>query len=66
MIEPLVCLNECFKMCECFKNGNGIFRKWVKNWVDGMDVSVRSMGELVPVWLGMWELSILSLKDHVA
>jgi hypothetical protein len=31
-----------------------------------MDVCVRSMGELVPVWLGMWELSILSLKDRVA
>jgi hypothetical protein len=66
MIEPLVCLNEWFKMCECFKNGNGRFRKWVKNWVDRMDVCVRSMGELVPMWLGMWELSILSLKDHVA
>jgi hypothetical protein len=52
-------------MCECFKNGNGVFRKWVKYWVDEMDVCVRSMGELVPMWLGMWELSILSLKDRV-
>jgi hypothetical protein len=27
-----------------------------------MDACVRSMGELVPVWLGMLELSILSLR----
>jgi hypothetical protein len=41
-------------MCECFKNENGIcLEKWVKNWVDEMDVCVRSMGELVPVWLSV-------------
>jgi hypothetical protein len=30
--------------------------------VDRMGVCVRSMGELVPVWLSMLEMSILSLR----
>jgi hypothetical protein len=54
------------KTCECFKNGNGIFRKWVKYWVDGMDVCVRSMGKLVPVWLGLLGVVHLVIKDRVA
>jgi hypothetical protein len=54
------------KMCESFKNGNEIFRKRVKNWVDGMDVCVRSMGELVPVWLSMLGVVHLVVKDRVA
>jgi hypothetical protein len=33
-----------------------------KNWVDKMDVCVRSMGELVPLWLSVLEMSILSLR----
>jgi hypothetical protein len=41
------------KMCEYFENGDGMFWKMSKDWVDGMDVCVRSMGELVPVWLSM-------------
>jgi hypothetical protein len=54
------------KMRECFKNGNGIFRKWVQNRVDGMDVCVRSMGELVPVWLSTLGVVHLVVKDRVA
>jgi hypothetical protein len=54
------------KMCECFIMGMGYFGKWVKNWVDGMDVCVRSMGELVPVWLGMLGVVHLVVKDRVA
>jgi hypothetical protein len=54
------------KMCECFKNGNGIFRKMSKELVDGMDVCVRSMGELVPVWLSVLGVVHLVAKDRVA
>jgi hypothetical protein len=46
--------------------GMGYFGKWVKNWVDGMDVCVRSMGELVPVWLSMLGVVHLVVKDRVA
>jgi hypothetical protein len=42
------------KMCEGFKNGNGMFWKMSKNWIDGMEVCVRRMGELVPLWLSMF------------
>jgi hypothetical protein len=31
-----------------------------------MDVCVRSMGELVLVWLGMWGVVHLVVKDRVA
>jgi hypothetical protein len=39
----------------------GYFGKGVNNWVDGMDVCVRSMGELVPVWLSV--LGVVHLVD---
>jgi hypothetical protein len=39
--------------------------KGVKNWVDGMGVCVRSMGELVPVWLNMSGVVYLVVKDRV-
>jgi hypothetical protein len=60
-------LNDCFKMCECFKNENGIFWKMSKElgrW-DGR-VCVRSMGELVPLWLSMFGDVHLVVKDRVA
>jgi hypothetical protein len=54
------------KLCECFKNGNGIFwKKKIKNWADGMDVCVGSMGELAPVWLSMLGVVHLDVKDRV-
>jgi hypothetical protein len=28
--SPLFGLNDCFKMCECFKDGYGISRKMIK------------------------------------
>jgi hypothetical protein len=37
----------------------------VKNWVDGMVVCVRGMGELVPVWLSMSGVVHLVTKDWV-
>jgi hypothetical protein len=46
--------------------GVGYFGKGVKNWVDGMDVCVRIMGELVPGWLGMFGVVHLVIKDRVA
>jgi hypothetical protein len=46
--------------------GMGYSEKRVKNWVDGMDVCVRSMGELVPVWLSMLGVVHLVVKDRVA
>jgi hypothetical protein len=45
--------------------GLGYFGKRVKNWIDKMDVCVRSMGELVPFWLSSWEMSILSLRTRL-
>jgi hypothetical protein len=47
------------KMCECFQNVSalkmemGYVWKMSKELVDGMDVCVRSMGELVPAWLSV-------------
>jgi hypothetical protein len=39
--------------------------KWeIKNWVDGMDVCVRSMGELIPLWLSMCGGVHLVVKDR--
>jgi hypothetical protein len=38
----------------------------VKNWVDGMDMCVRSMGELVPLWLSMFGDAHLVILDRVA
>jgi hypothetical protein len=59
----LIGQNDFFKMVwVLWKWEWDIFGKWVKNWVDGMDVCVRRMGELVPVWLSMLELSISSLR----
>jgi hypothetical protein len=46
--------------------GMGYFGKCVKNWVDGMDVCVRSMSELVPLWLSMFGDVHLVIKDWVA
>jgi hypothetical protein len=37
----------------------------VKNWVDGMDVCVRSMGEQGPLWLSMFGDVDLVVKDPV-
>jgi hypothetical protein len=36
------------------------------NWVDGMDVRVKSMGELVPVLLSILGVVHLVVKDRVA
>jgi hypothetical protein len=46
--------------------GMGYSGKRVKNWVDGMDVCVRSMGELVPMWFSMSGVVHLVVKDPVA
>jgi hypothetical protein len=46
--------------------GMGYCGKLVKNWVDEMDVCVRSMGELVPLWLSMPGDVHLVVKDRVA
>jgi hypothetical protein len=46
--------------------GMRYFGKGVKNWVDGMGVYVRSMGELVPLWLGRFGEVHLVVKDRVA
>jgi hypothetical protein len=46
--------------------GMGHFGKRVKNCVDGMDVCVRSMGELVLVWLSMLGVVHFVVKDRVA
>jgi hypothetical protein len=43
--------------------GLGYFGKRVKNWIDKMDVCVRSMGELVPFWLSMLGDVHLVVKD---
>jgi hypothetical protein len=46
--------------------GMGYFAKCVKDWVDRMDACVRSMGELLPLWLSILEDVRPIIKDQVA